>query len=319
MEGLFYMDNEAVHEHSIAALLPGFLLHLEVERRFAKGTVIKNHDCMRQIARFFGGGPIEAFSKNDLLALKAYLLNKQLSVAREVSILLALRSFLTFVGEECNIPTLSPDQVTVPRRPRREVAFLTSEELERFLDSIRITSRTGNSYMAGLRFRTLVEVLMGTAMRISEVLALDRAQIDLKTAEAKIIGKGGKERIVFFTDRALSWVKRYLTSRQDEHPALFVTNDGMRRLKQPDVWRPFARHRELAGIKKRVSPHILRHTAATQLLFNGCPVGHIKEILGHERLETTCRYYLGLDHRAAKAAHSRYLVYSGPVSSSQAE
>jgi integrase/recombinase XerD len=65
-----------------------------------------------------------------------------------------------------------------------------------------------------------------------------------------------------------------------------------------------------------VTPHILRHTAATQLLFNGCPVGHIKAILGHERLETTCRYYLGLDQRAAKEAHRKYLSYdvqaSGP-------
>src|SRR5271169_2038074 len=75
------------------------------------------------------------------------------------------------------------------------------------------------------------------------------------------------------------------------------------------IWRPFNRYRRLAGLNKPVRPHLLRHTAATQLLFNGCPVGHIKEILGHERLETTCRYYLGLDTRAAKLAHQRYLVY----------
>ena len=94
------------------------------------------------------------------------------------------------------------------------------------------------------------------------------------------------------------------------YAALFATTDGERRLKRPDVWRPFARQRALAKIQKRVTPHLLRHTAATQLLFNGCPVGHIKEILGHERLETTCRYCLGLDHRAAKAAHAKYLNYN---------
>src|SRR5207248_7577468 len=96
----------------------------------------------------------------------------------------------------------------------------------------------------------------------------------------------------------------------DEHPALLVRQDGRSRLKQPDMWRPFARYRHIAGVNKKVTPHLLRHTAATQLLFNGCPIGHIKEILGHERLETTCRYYLGLDHRAAKEAHQRYLTYS---------
>jgi len=146
-------------------------------------------------------------------------------------------------------------------------------------------------------------------MRISELLSLDRDRIDFSRREARIIGKGNKERTVFFTVRALSWFSKYLETRQDTHPALFVRQDGLERLKQPDVWRPFVRYRKLAGINKRVTPHLLRHTAATQLLFNGCPIGHIKEILGHERLETTCRYYLGLDHRAAKLAHERYLVY----------
>ena len=310
MEGLLFMTDKEPPEHSIEALVPGFLLHLEVERQFAKGTIVKERDCLRQIVRVLGDAPVESLSKNDILRLKAHLLGKDLSVARQVSILLALKSFLLFASEECNIPTLAPEIITVPRRPRREVAYLTNEEIERFLDSIRLTTGGGNTCIAGLRFRTLVEVLMGTAMRISEVLALDKEQIDFKAAEAKIVGKGGKERVVFFTERALSWIRRYVSACQDEHPALFVTNDGQRRLKQPDIWRPFVRHRQLAGIKKRVSPHLFRHTAATQLLFNGCPVGHIKEILGHERLETTCRYYLGLDRRAAKAAHAQFLTYA---------
>ncbi len=147
-------------------------------------------------------------------------------------------------------------------------------------------------------------------MRISEVLSLDRGQIDFKNAEAKIVGKGSKERVVFFTDRAMHWISQYLAVRTDENAALFATTDGERRLKRTDVRRPFVKHRRLAGIQKRVTPHLLRHTAATQLLFNGCPVGDIKEILCYERLETTCRYYLGLDHRAAKAAHEKYLKYN---------
>jgi site-specific recombinase XerD len=227
-----------------------------------------------------------------------------------VTILLVLKRFLKYTAEELNLSVLSPDAVLIPRRPRKEVGYLSAEEVERFVNAIKLRSGDGNTYLPGLRFRALVEVLLGSAMRISEVLSLDRSQIDYKNREAKIIGKGSKERVVFFTDRALSWLRIYMKSREDSHEALFATTDGLRRLKRPDIWRPFVHYRRLTGIPKHITPHLLRHTAATQLLFNGCPVGHIKEILGHERLETTCRYYLGLDHRAAKAAHSQFLVYS---------
>jgi integrase/recombinase XerD len=177
------------------------------------------------------------------------------------------------------------------------------------LSVVKSHNADGGFILAGLRFRALVETLLGSAMRIGEALSLDRKQIDFHSGEAPIIGKGNKQRTVFFTRRALEWIVRYLAARTDSHPALFVTQTGESRLSRADIWRPFTRYRKLAGITKRVTPHLLRHTAATQLLFNGCPVNHIKEILGHERLETTCRYYLGLDRRAAKQALNHYLVY----------
>lgn len=142
------------------------------------------------------------------------------------------------------------------------------------------------------------------------MLSLKREQIDFVHREVKVVGKGNKERVAFLTERAITWLTSYLEQRTDCHPSLFATIDGQRELKRTDIWRYFDRHRKLAKLTKPVRPHILRHTAATQLLFNGCPVGHIKEILGHSRLETTCRYYLGLDRRAAKEAHQKYLIYT---------
>ena len=304
------MSDNPLHEHSIPSLMPGFLLHLEVECRFARESLIKYRDCMKQVGRIYGDAPITHFAKNDLMALKANLMARDLSVNRQVSILLVLKRFLKYASEELGLPVFSPDSVLIPRRPRKEVAYLTAEEVERFVNSIKLRTAEGHIYLPGLRFRALVETLLGSAMRISEVLSLDRAQIDFQNSEAKITGKGSKERTVFFTDRALLWIRRYIEHRTDTNSALFTTTDGERRLSRPDIWRPFVRYRKLAGIPKKVTPHLLRHTAATQLLFNGCPVGHIKEILGHERLETTCRYYLGLDHRAAKAAHAKFLTYS---------
>jgi integrase/recombinase XerD len=162
-----------------------------------------------------------------------------------------------------------------------------------------------------LRFRALVEVLLGTGARISEVLSLNRHDIHRERKEAKIVGKGNKERMLYFTDWSLLWLERYLSRRWDDDDALFVTQgDPPRRLRQWDrIKDTFAVYRHRAGLTKPVSPHILRHTMATTLLFNGCPIGHIKELLGHERLDTTCRYYLGLDRRAARAAHEKFLSY----------
>jgi integrase/recombinase XerD len=259
---------------------------------------------------FLGEKQVSKFTKTDLLRLKSYWLSKSLSATRQMSLLLSLRRFLMFCQDEKQIQlSFDPREIKPPPRPRREVVFLTPEEIEDFISTIPLTTYHGEVHQAGLRLRAVVEGLLGSAMRISELLSLNRDGIDFARREAMIIGKGNKERTVFFTERSLGWIRRYLDSRTDDCPALFVCRTGRTRLKRDDLWRYFGRHRKLAGLKKRVTPHILRHTAATRLLFNGCPVGHIKAILGHERLETTCRYYLGLDHREVKAAHQKYLSY----------
>lgn len=287
-----------------------FLLWCEVDLRFSKETIIKYGDCLSHIERWAGKPIDETYSKADVLDLKRRMHERGLSTARQISILLALKRFLRYLADEYGMGALNPVSILVPRRERKEVGYLTNEEVRRFVESIRSRTSSGQWFLPGLRFRALVEVLLGSAMRISEVLSLNRDDVDFRNREAKVVGKGRKERTVFFTDRALYWIAEYLKTRTDAHPALFVTKDFRQRLKRTDVWRPFVRHRKLAGINKKLTPHLLRHTAATQLLFNGCPIGHIKEILGHERLETTCRYYLGLDHRAAKAAHQKFLTYA---------
>jgi len=302
----------------LSSIVPRFLLYAEVELRFAPQSLVKYRDCLRQIERMLGDREIGSYSKDDVLSLKSKMLSKGHSVSRQVSILSALKRVLQFCQQERIELGLEPTSISIPRQPRRDVLYLTPEEVGRFVNSVRLRTRQGNICLAGLRFRALVETLLGSAMRIGEVLSLDRYSIDFAAREATIVGKGNKQRSVFFTERALHWLQEYLEIRRDGHRALFVTLDGASRLSRADLWRTFARHRDSAGIQKPVTPHMLRHTAATQLLFNGCPIGHIKEILGHERLETTCRYYLGLDRRAAKEAHKVYLNYPLPPVSESA-
>jgi integrase/recombinase XerD len=168
----------------------------------------------------------------------------------------------------------------------------------------------GRSPPRSLRFRALVEVLLGPGARISEVLSLDRRDVASDSREVKIVGKGRKQRVLFFTDRAMEWLGRYLGRRRDDEQPIFVTQgNAPRRLSYDAVKAVFPRFARLAGLQKKVTAHVLRHTVATTLLFNGCPIGHIKELLGHERLDTTCRYYLGLDVRAAGEAHRKFLRY----------
>jgi integrase/recombinase XerD len=296
----------------LSGLSVRFLQYARVELRFADQSITKYADCIRQVQKILGDRCLDQYTQDDLLALKADLLSRNLSPERQVSILSAFKRVLMY-GRTEGLETLSPEAVTIPKRPRRDVSYLTVDEVERFIASIPLANEDGSPCLSGVRFRALVEVLLGTAMRIGEALSLNRDQIDYQNREARIIGKGNKERVVFFTARALEWVQRYLSLRTDSETPVFLSQGTLTRLNRADIWRPFTKTRLRAGINKRVTPHLLRHTAATHLLFNGCPIGHIKQILGHERLETTCRYYLGLDHRAAKAAHQQYLVYTTPT------
>jgi integrase/recombinase XerD len=186
------------------------------------------------------------------------------------------------------------------------VLYLTPEEWQVFVDSIALRNWDQTPRIAGYCQRALVETLIATGMRISEALSLNRDSIDPGAKKATIIGKGDRQRTVFFNDRALHWINEYVSLRADRNPALFLSLRDHRMT--PDlVGSTFRRLRRRAGLAKKVSPHMLRHTAATMLLRNGCPIGFIKEILGHSDLMTTCRYYLGtMDESETKRAYEQY-------------
>ena len=303
----------------ISEVAQPFLDYVRVELQFRPQTLEKYEYCLRRIGVLLANHSVSEISAADITKLKSSMLARGNGVCWQVCMLATLKRLIAYCRDQLGLSVMDPETIIIPKRPRREVLYLTSAEVERFVNVIPLTTQKRQPHLHGLRFRALVEALLGSAMRIGELLSLDRQDIDFERKEARVIGKGNKERTVFFTDRALHWVKQYLDTRKDDSPALLISEGGKTRLSRTDIWRPFHRYRRLAGLNKPVRPHLLRHTAATQLLFNGCPVGHIKEILGHERLETTCRYYLGLDRRAAKLAHQQYLVYEptqalpGPV------
>ena len=293
---------------TIRELLPTYLAYAEYEWRLAPKSLHGYSEGIRRVLKVVGDITPQELDANAVLALKADLARRGVGPHWSRNILNALRSFLRFCILVVGLDVLDPKAITLPQIPRRDVVFLSPDEVETFVQAIPVFKDNRQFDLRWLCCRSLVEVLVGTGMRISEALALERASVNFETGEAKIVGKGNKQRTVFFTARALGWIKEYVNRRSDSAAWLFALPTG-RRLVYDCVRGWFRVVRARAGLAKRVTPHILRHTSATMLLFNGCPIGHIKQILGHDRLETTCRYYLGVDKQAAKEAHRKYLNF----------
>ncbi len=295
-------------DSTISSLVPLFLKHAQYELSFSPKTVEKYEECLKMAVRHIGDLQVRQIDHAVITELKAKIIQGGAGESRIAQITFSMKSFLRYCLEYLELPVFDYRKIKSPKRSRREVIFLTNEEIEQFVNAIKIHGYQKRISMNGLRFRTLVEVLLGTGMRISEAISLNRDSIDFEKAEAKIIGKGNKERVVFFSERSLEWVRYYLSVRKDKAEPLFVTSI-FNRLQTTDVSKLFRKYKAWAGITKKLTPHILRHTVATTLLFNGCPISHVKEILGHERMETTCRYYLGVDKRKAKEAHEKFLTF----------
>ena len=298
-------SDNSLFDPLISEILPAFLEHIRVEESRSAGTLARYRSHIQRFITEVGDCHVKDIGSEQLSYFKRRMLDQGLSPATMAAVLSCFRTFLRYLGNIHHLQVYNPDNVRRPKIPKREVEYLSKEEIQRFMAAIPTHTFTG------LRDRALIEVIYASGMRISEALSLDRKQIDWELHEARIIGKGKKPRKVYFTQEALEWVRQYLSYRHDDHPALFVIqSDNTHRLDPQGTWRRFRRYATRAGLGKRVYPHMLRHTMATTLLANGCPIGHIRALLGHEHLTTTCRYYLGIISDAeAKAAHEKFISY----------
>ena len=223
----------------MSELIEGFLDYARYELNFSPNTVIKYRESLKSFIRHTGDKEVGQLEVRDFVILKKKLMDNGIGEAYISGLVFAVRSLLNYCRNFLNIHTLDPKQIRPPKRFKREVIFLTAEEIERFIDAINTRKITS------LRFRAIVEVLLGTGMRISEVLSLKLKMINWERREAKIVGKGNKERTVFFTKRSLEWMRKYIERRTDMHEAIFVTKKPIARCSRDDVWRFFDRHSRL--------------------------------------------------------------------------
>jgi site-specific recombinase XerD len=298
----------AAEQLRISTLLPYFEAYCRLEWGLAPRTVQGYVILLRVLAREIGDVEPHAIGRRYAENVRKWIADHGWGFSYANGLLSAIKAYGRFCREALNLGTIEPADVRYLPKPKREVVFLSKEEIARFVAAIPHYDARRPVSIRWLSFRALVEVLLSTGMRIAECLSLTRYSIDRSAGAATIVGKGSKPRTVYFTPRAQAWVDRYLRARKDSTSPLFVTFRG-RPLTQRHLTKLFRVARVRSGIEKQITAHTLRHTVATQLLFSGCPINLVKDILGHNDLETTCNYYLGTDIRAAKQAFDDCLRY----------
>jgi site-specific recombinase XerD len=222
--------------------------------------------------------------------------------------IIALRAFLRYLLVQRDIPTLSPDKIELPKQSTRSVAFLNSEQVERLLNSPKIEDEIG------LRDKTILETLFSTGLRVSELVQLNRDQINLDRKEFGVRGKGDKPRVVFLSNTAVHWLERYLQTRQDQFKPLFIrysgTTDNKKdgekmRLTARSIQRIVEKYARRCGLPMEVTPHTLRHSFATDLLIGGADLRSVQEMLGHESIRTT-QVYTHVTNKHLKEVHQAF-------------
>lgn len=221
--------------------------------------------------------------------------------------LIALRSFLKYCARH-DIPALSADKIELPKTRRKQVTFLTEDELGRLFSQPDVTKITG------LRDRAILELLFSSGLRVSELVGLDRDHINIKRREFMVRGKGQKDRPIFISPNAATWIQEYLDQRDDNTRPLFMRYSGSKavdlsgnfhRLTARSVQRLVAHYALMAGITKQVSPHTLRHSFATDLVMNGADLRSVQAMLGHSNIATT-QIYTHVTDPQLKAIHERF-------------
>lgn len=205
--------------------------------------------------------------------------------------LIALRVFLKYLVKR-GISSLSPDRIELAKVGERSLDLITTEELDRLL------AAPQGQAVKDLRDRALLALLFSTGLRVSEIAALDR-DIDLSKDEISVRGKGDKVRVVFLSESAKASIESYLHARVDVAPALFIqmsrflgeSEDALSlRLSSRSIERIVKRYAIQAGISRKVTPHVIRHSFATDLLHNGADLRSVQALLGHAHIATTQVY-----------------------------
>jgi len=290
-----------------------FFEYLEIEKNRSAKT-IENYD--RYLNRFFAFAKISSPEEltEDLIRKYRLHLNRvtdekgqALKKITQNYYVIALRAFLKYLSK-VGVKSVPPEKIELAKQDQREVSFLDTKDLERFLEAPK-----GDDLRA-LRDRAILITLFSTGLRVSELCSLNRNEINVDRGEVAVKGKGGKVRLVFLSGRAKQTIKDYTEKRSDVDDALFIQIPKNARfdkyenlrLTPRSIQRLIKKYSIVAGIVgKRITPHILRHSFATDLLQNGADIRSVQALLGHSNLTTT-QIYTHVTDKQLREVHEKF-------------
>lgn len=314
-------------------LIRKFLEYCEVERGHSELTIRDYKHYLKRFLEYCGQKNIFAPGKISLDLIHNYRLHltrikPKLSRRTQNYYLIALRSFLKYLVKN-DVKSLAPEKIELSDLSDREINFLLPEEVQKLLQAPQeaISGKKNESY---LRDKAILELFFSTGLRISELVNLKKKEINLETGEFSVIGKGGRQRVVFISDSAKKILAEYLsTIRMNKNEALFPcgknpkkqdtiikqtqnSNDQKSKSKKyfksltpRQVQRIVKKYAKLAGLAKKVSPHVLRHSFGTDLLASGADIRSVQTMLGHASITTT-QLYTHVTNQQLKKVHEKF-------------
>ncbi len=290
-------------------LVRDYLNYLEIERNRSPKTRENYERYLREFFKFSKAKTPSDITESAVRDFRMYLarpanrggVNRSIKKVTQSYYVIALRNFLKYLARH-DIKVLAPEKIELPKIPERQIEVLEYGDLERLLAAPKGTD------LRSLRDKAILELFFSTGLRLSELCGLSR-YIDLKRGELSVRGKGDKLRVVFLSDSAKKAIQNYLDKRTDAEEALFVslTRAGkvIGKIIPRAVERIIERRAREAGIAKKIHPHQLRHSFATDLLVNGADLRSVQELLGHANISTT-QIYTHLTNKELREVHEAF-------------
>lgn len=299
----------------LAQAIDRYLRYLQSEENKSSLTVRNYRESLSLFLRLTYIRDVDEFGKESIRHYRQALHDFRTRSRAELSIrtknhhLTVLRAFIRYLIQEEERDIYPPDRIKRFKEEQRRVKVLTSQEVERLLQS------PDKSHKDGLRDAAILELFFSTGLRLTELRQLNRRDVNFQTREMSVRGKRRKLRVVFLSDAAVKALGLYLNARLDHLDPLFIRHISRAvqamppgeefRLSRISIYNIVKKHARAAGIVTDPSPHTLRHSFATDLLRNGADLRSVQELLGHKDLSTT-QIYTHVTNPQLKEVHQKF-------------